>query len=150
MIDFIKQLFDWFIPPIDHNETTQYFWRVRQAIFGCISFFGVMTISAALFGFVPHIEFARADDVKQQIHQVQVQISSAQAEAQSVAANVQRDLLADRAERIEGELLQLRVQHCTARKGAAKDLYWARISTLMVRYQQLTGRVYPLAQCSDL
>ena len=152
-MDLLKSIVDWFIPPVSHDEHVQYMWRLRIALFGCTSFLGVIVLFAYLLGFIPTMQApilaADLQPLHEQIKQTQVQIASVQQQASMNVDALRQDINADRTERIEGELLQLRVKHCTA-KGAARDLYWTRISSLLVKYQRLTGRTFPLANCTDL
>jgi hypothetical protein len=146
-MEFAQWVLNWFIPPLSHDENVQYWWRVRIAFFGCLSFSGVCIISLFLLGLIPRVQApVMADDLTP----LRTQITNVQKQAMADTGALRQDIATDRSERIEGEVLQLRILHCAAKKGAAKDLYWNRISALLIRYQQLTGRVYPLANCTDL
>ena|SRR5579863_2220985 len=136
MLDFISNLWQAFIPPLHASAEAQYNWRIRVGIFSCVAFSGLCFLAAASYGLVPHVsgfETTYASDVQ--------------------SAAIIREIRDNRAEQIENELLNLRIKHCAAIKSnndEGKILYWSKISDRMIRYQQLTGRVYALPQCSDL
>lgn len=150
MLEAVRQVAEWIIPPLDEAHDKQYGWRVRIALTAFVTFLGLCLVTAFAFGMIPHVPgFARAGDLEAQIGLVKTQIAGVQLEVSNNVGSVQRQLQADEAERIEGELLQLRLQHCAAKK-QSKELLWQRIAALLVKYQQLTGRVYPLPGCTDL
>lgn len=140
MGDFLKDLLEFVIPPVDSDTAKQYGWRVRMAILASGTFLGLVSVTAWAFGLVPHLDGF-------------VRVSDAQAMQQQVAASIavlQQQLVASESERIAGELLQLRVQHCKSKSEGERELLWGRISALLMRYQQLTKQPYQLPQCSDL
>ena len=129
MAELLTRLLEFIIPPVDAERSKQYGWRVRIAIMTCITFLGLIASIALAFGLVPGFAgFA----------------------TEATIAQVSEQLMENRTAQIESELLELRIKHCQAKSDEAKQLYWSRISSLMIRYQQLTTRVYALPACSDL
>lgn len=136
MWDVIVGLWQSFIPPLHASPEAQYNWRVRVGVFTCLAFTGLCALAAVSYGLVPQVDgFAKAGDLNKQV------------------LLVINEVRGNRVEQIENELLNLRLKHCAAIKAGseeAKILYWSKISERMTSYQQLTGRVYQLPQCSDL
>jgi len=101
---------------------------------------GLLILGAYVFGEVPGFAgFARADEVEANNRSISAQV-----------AMVQQEISDSRVERIEDELLQLRLQHCHAKTDEARQLYWQRISSLATVYAKLTGHTYSVPDCANL
>lgn len=125
IVDAMKAL----IPSIDSAAAEQYLWRLRMAIVSCSAFLGLCAITALAFGVVPGFDgFARKADL----------------------STISNEMNRNHAENIETALLDLRIKHCKAATDESKQLYWSKISHLLVRYQELTTRVYAIPSCTDI
>jgi hypothetical protein len=118
------------VPPPDSEHSANYRWRWSIFLVSSSSFIGVCAITVLAFGLTPNVfgGFARASDVQANLAEQRTHWSYD----------------ADK------NILDLRIKHCNATTPEAKQLYWSKISELLVRYQQLTGHPYTLPQCSDL
>lgn len=129
MWDLLISLFRNIVPPINSAEDIQYAWRVRIALVSCAAFVGVLTITAIAFGYAPGVSgFARVSDLDTVISEIKI----------------------NRIDTIEAQILDLRIKHCKATTTEAKQLYWDKISHLMLRYERLTDKVFTLPACTDL
>lgn len=128
MGDFFTALWRFLVPPYDETVEKQYGWRVRVAITLLVTFLGTAFLGAVMAGVVPHAGFATVTEW----------------------ASLKQEIVADRAERVSWELLQLRIANCSATTDAAKQEYYRRLLPLMTQYETLTGKNYTLPLCSDL
>lgn len=125
----ITTLWHWLIPTTNHSPQAQFWWRVRVAGVVCTTFMGLVGVTMAAFGAMPGFEgFAKAGDL------------------QSVVIEIRRN----RAANLDGLILELRIKHCKGASDEARQLYWSKISPLMVEYRILTGQAYVLPACADL
>jgi hypothetical protein len=122
ILEFIGEVAKAMVPPPDSAPTKLYWYHFRVAAVSCTAFLGVLFFTAIAFGRVPGFGgFALAADL--QVLSIHV---------------------------VDSELLNLRVHHCVATTPDAKQLYWDRISTLMVEYRRLSRVEYVLPTCGDL
>ena len=110
------------VPPMNAPDQEQYWYRVRLALVACTAFCGLVLSQFMNYGITPWFDgFAKASEVKYlRVHQ------------------------------LDEELLSLRVQHCTATSGAAKQEYMRRIQILQDEYLSVERVEYHLPLCSDL
>jgi hypothetical protein len=117
------------VPPLDADPKHVYGWRVRVAVIACMAFAIASGQLAWGQGWIPGLDgFAKVSEVQ----------------------NIVKEIRTNRVEILESHLLDLRDKHCKAGSEEAKRLYWARISELLVKYQELTNRVFQLPACTDL
>ena len=152
MLEALKVLINWLVPPVDHDELTQYLWRVRIAFFGCLSFVLVTYIAGAmLFELGPEvIRPASAQAVQKSVQAVKTDVNAQMNQVQGkldVLASTQR---ADRLERLDQQLLWYRGQNCKAHTASAKQLFMSKLQELALRYQTITGIPYIMPSCADL
>jgi hypothetical protein len=158
VFDLLKTVIDWLVPPVDHDELTQYLWRVRIAVFGCFSFAAVAYIVVALlFEWGPEIvRPASAQTVHREVDTVKKNISAQFTVVQSqlstistTQSTIQKQQFADRLERIEQQLLWWRQQNCRS-KGTARNYTWQKMSDLKDRYRELTNTDWQMPACTDI
>jgi hypothetical protein len=152
LLEALKVLINWLVPPVDHDELTQYLWRVRIAFFGCLSFALVTYIAGAmLFELGPEvIRPASAQAVQKSVQAVKTDVNAQMNQVQGkldVLASTQR---ADRLERLDQQLLWYRGQNCKAHTASAKQLFLSKLQELAERYQSITGLPYQMPSCADL
>jgi hypothetical protein len=117
------------VPPLDADPKHVYGWRIRVAVIACTAFIVAVGQMAWGQGWVPGLDgFAKVSEVQKVVTEIR----------------------ANRVEIVESQLLELRLKHCKASSDEAKRLYWDRISSLLIRYQELTNKVFPLPACADI
>jgi hypothetical protein len=117
-------------PPADPSSRGEWYERLRVRAVACAAFMGLVVWIPASMGTFPKVfgGFARADDLQ----------------------SIRTDSIKHWAFQAEDAIMSMRVQQCNLESGVAKDLYASTIQKRMADYQQLTGLVFPLPQCSDL
>ena len=129
MLDLLADVAKTLVPPPDSDHNANLRWRWSVAIVSSVSLIGVIGISMAAFGLAPGFDgFAKAADLKQSVAEQRIHWTFD----------------------ADSRLLDLRIKHCEAKTPEAKQLYWGKISELLIRYQQLSGRTYNLPSCADL
>jgi hypothetical protein len=129
-MDFVMRLLAGLVPDHTADPEVQYRYQLRLGLTVSIIALWVASVTVAAFGLVPALSqgFALTADLKQVVIEIRT----------------------NRAQTIDNQLLDLRIKHCQAKDDAARQLYWSKISPLMVEYQQITSRPYLLPSCSDL
>ena len=152
MLDTAKTVLDWFVPPMSHDETTQYLWRVRIAFFGCLSFAAIVFFAVALlFEWGPAIiRPASAQVVQTQVASVKRDVGDSLKAVQGHLDIIERQQHDDRVERLEQQLLWYRQQNCKTKGALGKGLYMQKIGELKERYTDITGKDWQMPTCADL
>jgi hypothetical protein len=131
--DAIKDIASWFIPQMDADPIIQYWWRVRLALTTLFSLLVGLSLAAAVFGFIPHVDgFARSTEVSAQLNAVITEVRN------------------NRIEGMQNALFNLRTKQCTAQSEDAKQLYQRQLIELELKFEELTRHTYPLPACNDL
>jgi hypothetical protein len=130
LLQLMQAIWRLVVPSFDATPAQQWWWQVRVGCVVCFLFGAVTLLPFVAVGAVPLFSgFATSMQLQQ------------------LAIERRRD----RAEEIDHDLLDLRSNHCAVLHDREKqNLYWSRIKPLMDRYYELTGRVYPLPNCSEL
>lgn len=145
-VDGITQLLVWFgklfVPPHDANPRAHMFWRWRVAGFLCTSF--AICVWFLLESHTPALAKTYVDPL---VHESELtQFVKKEDDDHKETIN---EIHEARAASIETEIATLRPLHCKS-TGDSRGLYWDRISHLMVRYQELVSRPYPLPNCPEI
>jgi len=118
------------IPPHDATPEEHYNWRLRIGLSVCFLFAALSAVTVFAFGLVPGVAgFARATDLNTVIGEIRQ----------------------NRVGELDNRILELRIKHCDAKTDEAKQLYWAKIQSLVSEWRGLTGLPnYQLPACADL
>ena len=127
-IDIGAKMLDTLIPPHDAEPSAHYWWRVRIAIIACSSFLG-------LCGFV-WIAYGGANPF----------IPGFATEASEATVSAKVSWLYEDA--LSNKIDELQIQKCSATDGLRGRLS-QDLTAALRRYQDETGRVYPLQPCPD-